>query len=108
MQRRRYSRDQWRAWLFEQAGSDVSVVEFCRRKGVSAKTFYLWQRKLADEPAGQETVDHPLVPVSLVGGAQVEIDLPCGATIRLPSDESAARLILSVLMELGSRPSDLS
>ena len=108
MQRRRYSREQWRAWLVEQAEGGLSVAEFCRRQGVSAKTFYLWRSKLTDELTGEEVADKPFVPVSLAGGAQVEIDLPCGATIRVPAVESAARLVLSVLVELGSRPGERS
>ena len=100
MQRRRYSREQWLEWLSEHRGSGLSVSSFCEQKGVSEKSFYVWRRKLAAELAGMEA-SNLFVPLSVVGAGQIEIELPCGAAVRLQPEESAVRQILSILLEFG-------
>ena len=125
--RRRFMREQWSDWIAEQSGSGLSVREFCRQKKLGPKSFYRWRKKLsgrsgdpAADAAAAGQVDSSrkrarsaisqtakssspasFVPLSIVGTASVEIDLPCGATIRLPADEIATRCVLSVLLELG-------
>ena len=99
MKRRRHTRKQWLDWLIAQPGSGLSVTAFCRKAGVSENSFYLWRRKLKNE-LEPNRLPNALVPVSVVGTGQVEVDLPCGATIRLPPDESAMRQVFSVLLEL--------
>lgn len=41
------------------------------------------------------------VSLSMVGAPSVEIDLPCGATMRVPHDEGVMRCVLGVLLEVG-------
>ena len=41
-------REQWRRRIERQRGSGLSVVEFCRREGVSPACFHLWKRKLRE------------------------------------------------------------
>jgi hypothetical protein len=41
----------WRLRLREFDRGNATVVEFCRRVGVSIATFYLWRRKLAPSAA---------------------------------------------------------
>ena len=103
MQRRRYSREQWLAWLQEQPGSGLSIAKFCRTKGVSENSFYVWRRKLgdhqsvADRGAGQ-AID-PFIPLTVVENEPVQIRLPCGATVQVGSDASSLRLVLRILLE---------
>jgi hypothetical protein len=123
MMRQRYSAEQWAEWISEQQESGQSIAEFCSWRGVSANTFYLWRRKLeaaieVDDSTKSEKsvrVTQPVtagfsrspqvaafVPVSVVTGLQtIEIDLPCGATIRVPDEDSSVRRILNVLLEAG-------
>ena len=101
--RRRYTREQWSEWLVEQRGSGKSVALFCRQKRVSVNSFYCWRRKLSDGSERGER-SNPFVALSVIGNEQVQIDMPCGATIRVPSDESLIRQVLSILVELGGKP----
>ena len=100
---RRYSREEWSSWIGEQEGSSLSVVEFCRRKKLSEKSFYLWRRKLRGEQRpGQGMAAESFLPVSIVETASIEITLPCGATVRLPNDEALLQRVLKLLLELGT------
>lgn len=100
MKRRRYSRQQWLAWLNEQPDSGLSVVAFCREKGISQKSFYAWRRKLADD---LKLATSPVfVPVSVVPASPLQVEFPCGAKLMLPGDEAGMRRLLSILLELGA------
>jgi transposase-like protein len=100
MERRRFGREQWVQWVEEQQVSGVSVVEFCRQREIPANSFYLWRRKLAAESLASSG-SGPFVPLRLVPGSELGIDLPCGATIRIPADEATLRRVLSVLWSMG-------
>lgn len=100
--RRRYSREEWLGWIGEQEKSSQSVVEFCRHKKLSEKSFYLWRRKLRGERSRTKETSESFLPVSIVGTTSIEISLPCGATLRLPSDEAVLQRVLKLLLELGS------
>jgi transposase-like protein len=101
MARRRYSREQWSQWVSAQLASGESAAAFCERRKVPLQAFYQWRRKLAVEPAaagGQCS----LVPLKIVAGWDVQIELACGATIKIPGDnESATKMILAALVQLG-------
>ena len=101
--RRRYSREEWSSWIGEQEGGSLSVVDFCRRKKLSEKSFYLWRRKLRGEQRPiKEIGSESFVPVSIVGTTSIEIALPCGATLRLPNEEAVLQRVLKLLLELGT------
>ena len=92
------ARDRWRRLIAEQAGSGLSVAEFCRRQDVSQASFYQWRKKL-----GKAAVE-PFVPVSIVAGAGVSVELPCGAVVRVPpGEERALAQIISLLTAAGER-----
>lgn len=97
---KRNSRERWGQVLREQAESGLSIAEYCRRKQLVQNSFYLWRRKLAGEP----TAGHGFVPLAVVGTATVAIELPCGVTIRVPSDDGSLRRVLKVLLEVGAEP----
>jgi hypothetical protein len=108
MARRRYLREQWQDWISEQADSGMSVAAFCRAKELPVNSFYAWRSKLAAELDGkvfsQATTKELFLPVSLRTCSQVEIDLPGGALVRAPAEESVLRQVLSVLWQLGRQP----
>ena len=92
MQRQRYSAEQWAAWFEEFDSGDLTIAEFCRLKGVSVNSYYVWRRKLRDtasEPA--------FVSVEVAATDVVQIDLPGGATLRVPNHAEALRPVLEVL-----------
>ncbi len=92
--RRRHSADQWATWLEEFERGDFTVAEFCRLKGACTNSFYRWRRKLAVPDAKPA-----FIPVEVSSPAYVEIDLPGGATIRVPNDAASLRPLLEVLIQ---------
>jgi hypothetical protein len=93
---------------FETSGA--TVTDFCCREKVSTAAFYRWRRWLAREsvPAAEECgeVESPLakrrraagaygrsagfVELTLPAAAVVELDLPNGVRVRVPTDQEAA------------------
>ena len=99
MKRRRFSREQWLEWFAEHAASDLSIAEFRVQKGISENSFYFWRRKLSCD-VQSERRSSPFIPVKVVDQSTVNIALPCGARIEVPSVDSALRPALKVLLEL--------
>lgn len=96
--RRRFTADQWASWFDEFDASDLSVKAFCRQLRVSENTFYQWRRRLkrsAGEPAGSA-----FVPVAVAAEDEVRIEMPCGATIRVPNDPDSLRPVFQTLLRL--------
>ena len=86
----RIGRAQWIILISAQAASGMSVAAFCKRRKLPLATFYQWRKKLAvaSEPDGDQAV--------------IDIELRCGATIRLPlASEDTMRRVLSTLIDLG-------
>lgn len=108
--RRRYSAEEWRAWLEEQPRSGLTVADFCDEIGVSPNSFYLWRRKLSAARRSRSAsaaasrrrslscstessaADTPtFLPLTVVAARNVEIDLPCGAVWRRDPHSSRER-----------------
>ena len=92
-------RSLWRQRLSRYARSNQTVAAFCASEGVSVPTFYQWKRKLAAVDAERDdraqraspAWDAPtFVPVRIEGSAVVEIELPNGARVRVPSGDVGA------------------
>jgi transposase-like protein len=88
----------WRERLERQRQGAWSVAEFCRREGVSQPAFYQWRKRLRrvsgkKEPARGVQPGRPqFLPVELAPTlltADVCIELPGGAMVRLPQGVSA-------------------
>ena len=101
-------RDQWKAWLGEFRDSGLTIKKFCQRIGVSENRFYHWRNKLANESASESAKREDVetfVPVSVIAPEQDNrskewrIDLPGGAILRVPGDESSLRMALTCLLE---------
>lgn len=101
--RQRFSAPQWAKWFEEFDNSGLTVKEFCRRKHVSQNAFYQWRRRL-NLPL--PTKDHGLfVPVALQVENEVQIEMPCGAIVRLPNDPNSLRPVLETLLQIGTQKS---
>ncbi|TWT92263.1 IS66 family insertion sequence element accessory protein TnpA [Neorhodopirellula pilleata] len=77
---------QWRERIerFDDAGT--TIAEFCHAEGYSVASFYQWRRRLrqaACEPAGFIAVEVPDNQELSVVPANIEIELPGGAIVRL-------------------------
>ena len=103
MKRKRHSREQWSEWLAEQPSSGLSVEAFCLSKQVSTNSFYLWRRKLMRENSSTGNSNR-FVGLTVLGAEpSVEIELPGGVKIQVPSDEVSLRRVLSIVWELGGQ-----
>jgi transposase-like protein len=102
MGRSSVGREQWLVWVAEQAESGLSVQQFCSERQIPVNSFYIWRRKAR---SGQGSSEAKLVPVSIArGSSRVEIELPCGAVVKVPQDEACVRQVLEVLLALGRKP----
>lgn len=108
---RGYSAEQWAEWISEQAGSGLTIAAFCDSIGVSENSFYVWRRKLRarqdelERGAPARLVELTVVeadPGSHGASGEVEIDLPCGALVRVPGDVGLLGQVLGVLLEAGA------
>jgi hypothetical protein len=74
-----------------------SVVDFCRREGVSAPSFYQWRKRLAERPRPAEEAAG-FRPVRLVSSAAIAVQLPGGTQLHIPTSERRAlRLVIDTL-----------
>jgi hypothetical protein len=65
----------WRRRLLQQSRSGLSILQFCRREGVSPASFHAWKRRLASHstrPGATPPAASPFVPVRVASGP----DLP--------------------------------
>lgn len=77
---------QWRERIgrFDDAGT--TIAEFCQTEGYSVASFYQWRRRLRQavcEPPGFIAVEVPDDQEVSAALANVEIELPGGAIVRL-------------------------
>ena len=77
----------------------VDAYEFCRQHDVSPASFYQWRKKL-----GKLAPAQPFVPVSVIEGAGVSVELPCGAVVRVPTgDDRSLSQVISLLLAVGEQ-----
>ena len=112
----------WREILKRQAGSGLSVREFCATEGVSQPSFYAWRRKFrerknhgsrpraARRPKDAPDQEHMFVPLELLGGADssaqsLEIIHPLGYRVQIGGEVNpvSLRQVIQVLDERGTR-----
>jgi len=96
----------WRAAISEQRRSGQSVRAYCRDGGLSEASFYAWRRELKQRRTvrAQKTPQRTgrgarFVPVRLAAGSvsppgftSIEVALPSGAVLRLPSSTEPERV----------------
>ena len=92
----------WRGAIRDQQASGLSIVEFCRRREVSAASFHRWRRKLGRrrrEDSTAKFVSIELPPPVRAGQASFEVVLPDRRRIVVPArfDADSLRQLLSVL-----------
>ena len=103
---------QWRERLDRFDHSELTIAEFCELEGYSTASFYQWRRKL-------RTVELPMAPAfvpvdfdsSDLGGRVhrgVEIDLPGGAIVKVPSGATTAerRELIAAIVQATSAEVD--
>ena len=108
----------WREILKRQAGSGLSIREFCATEGVSQPSFYAWRKKIrerendgsrlraARRPKDAPDQEHMFVPLELLGAAQsLEIIHPLGYRVQIGGEVNpvSLRQVVQVLDERGAR-----
>ena len=105
---------EWQERLERHQSSAVDLNVFCLQEGVSRSTFYRWKDRLKDgipeSVKKGDVVSGPVssnesvfIPVSLKG-TPVEIELPNGGVVRLPSDIGRSVLVAIVRVVGSLRP----
>ncbi len=90
-------RRRWRVWgegeareaLAELSRSGESIVEFTRRRGISAQRIYYWKKRIAETASARPAF--VAVPLASASAALIEIAV-AGVTIRVREDVDAERL----------------
>jgi len=105
---------EWERRLKRHEVSETSLELFCLQEGVSRSTFYRWKRRLeegipesleSDSAGSGESDSHEslFLPVSLKT-SRVEIELPNGGVVRLPSDLGKDILVAVIRVAGSLRP----
>ena len=105
---------EWQRRLERYQTSELNLDVFCLQEGVSRSTFYRWKQRLcngipqpleADSSASQQPSSNEslFLPISLKT-SRVEIELPNGGVVRLPSDVSKDVLVAIVRVVGSLRP----
>ena len=101
----------WRKLFAEQASSRLSVVQFCKMRGVSKPSFYAWRKKLAESPslgkleppafAQVAVLPNMFVDGSANSSPSITIQMPNEVRIEVPpgADRRLLREVLAALQE---------
>ncbi len=91
-------REEWRQRIGQQEGSGQSIRAFCRERGLKEHAFYGWRQRLRKQ---NTPVRFALVETKSAGETvpAIELMLPSGERLRIPSDAATLKLVLAVLRE---------
>ncbi len=92
----------WREAVAEHKRSGLSVRAFCVDRGLSEPSFYGWRRDLARRDRSIPRAA-TFVPVQVVSDSIVEVVLPSGVVVRVPSATDATT-VARLVAALGSAP----
>jgi hypothetical protein len=105
---------QWERRLERYEVSETSLDLFCLQEGVSRSTFYRWKQRLENgipeslksdsaSSDGNNASQSLFLPISLKT-SRVEIELPNGGVVRLPSDLGRDILVAVIRVAGSLRP----
>lgn len=88
----------WRKLIREASRSGLSIREFCRRRRLKERQFYVWQRRLKEGRTDHGRVTFALVseePAEMASG--IELVLRSGTRLRIGRgvDEATLRTVLA-------------
>jgi hypothetical protein len=92
--------DEWRERIAEQAGSGLSIKQFCKERGVTPWSFYDWRKRLREPRAVRfALVERGPAERERATEAHLELILPGGARMHIRSgvDGATLRTVLEAL-----------
>jgi transposase-like protein len=95
---------QWARIIEAQRRSDLTVAEFCRRRGIAKATFWYWRKRLVTT-AKQGKVAKPaqrFLAVPLVAPMAERIEVELGTMRVRLEGAGAARLVDAIVARIGS------
>lgn len=102
--RQRLGADRWAELIAEQANSGLSVLAFCRDRGLAPSTFQSWKRRLGGVKSSAAPSEDSGRFVRLepreARAEPVEAELPCGTRLRVPENR-LAELVVALRRESG-------
>jgi hypothetical protein len=99
-QRARHTAAEWTKIIAAQRRSELTIMEFCRRRDIALATFGYWRRRLVQPAAVAPPVQRFLaVPLVAPVAAPIEVDL---GTLRVRLEGgAAARVIDAIIARIG-------
>jgi hypothetical protein len=99
----------WRDRVRRQAGSGLTIAQFCAHQGIARSKFHAWKRRFrlmesANQPPTSPTpaaflpVTVRLLERACDGPPPIEVDLPNGVRLRIPTidEHLACRLVRAI------------
>lgn len=83
----------WAERLERFPSSGLTIIDFCRREGISTASFYQWRKRLKATEAEANGEQPGFVPVRVNDhSGAIMIRLPGGATVELAAGTSSGRV----------------
>jgi transposase-like protein len=95
---------QWARIIEAQRRSELTVVEFCRRRGIAKATFWYWRKRLVTSgkrvPVAQPVPGFLEMPIMTSAPERIEVDV--GAMRVRLEGAAAARVVEAIVARVGS------
>jgi Transposase len=92
-------REVWKERIARQEKSGESVRAFCKEHGLQEHSFYGWRKRLQPKQPVTFALVETIQAKAATGMTVIELVLPHGDRLRIPSDAATLRTVLSVLRE---------
>jgi hypothetical protein len=100
----RHTAAQWMRMITAQRQSDLTVVEFCRRRRIAKATFWYWRKRLVTTEK-QQRVAKPaqsVLAVPLVAAVAERIEVDLGTMCVRLDGAGAVRVVDAIVARVGS------
>ena len=99
----RYDAKQWAKLIEAQRRSALTVVEFCRRRGIAKATFWYWRKRLvsaARNESGTELAQQ-FLPVPIVASVAEHIEVSVGTMRVRLAGAAVGRVVDAIVASIG-------
>jgi hypothetical protein len=98
----RYDATQWAKLIEAQRRSSLTVVEFCRRRGIAKATFWYWRKRLVSAAKNQSGTHlaQRFLPVPIVAPVAEHIEVSVGTMRMRLAGAAAARVVDAIVASI--------